>query len=430
MNGVSYVRPAILDKIGLGTHRVIEANAGTGKTFTLEHLIVELLVRGKVPLDQILAVTFTQRATAELRARVRAAIDRALRAAYAGDEAIKTAFPGSIDLVAPLEAALFSFERAPIHTIHSFCQRVLTELAFATGARFGIETADGRALFHEAFRAVLRENKIAGSEYAGPLKNWIADSGKSVDDLEKMLFEVNSKRYEPGVGGPASSIETRLADLFVPPMRTWLQTEKFRRGVIDYDDMLERVHLALVNDTDGRLAATLRERYRFALIDEFQDTDEIQWAIFRKIFVAGETQGAALYLIGDPKQAIYSFRGADVHAYLRARADIAAPPNDPIALVENFRSTPGDDRRDQSDFGSNREAAVVQRLDQVSEPGILRARRFARQGRWQRLGPHHADCGDTRREIQRRGAQADARAPDRCDDPDDRERSRLGDLRH
>ncbi|MGC1678956.1 MAG: UvrD-helicase domain-containing protein [Candidatus Binataceae bacterium] len=339
MNGVSYVRPAILDKIGLGTHRVIEANAGTGKTFTLEHLIVELLVRRKVPLDQILAVTFTQRATAELRARVRAAIDRALRAAYAGDEAIKTAFPGSIDLVAPLEAALFSFERAPIHTIHSFCQRVLTELAFATGARFGIETADGRALFHEAFRAVLRENKIAGSEYAGPLKNWIADSGKSVDDLEKMLFEVNSKRYEPGVGGPASSIETRLADLFVPPMRTWLQTEKFRRGVIDYDDMLERVHLALVNDTDGRLAATLRERYRFALIDEFQDTDEIQWAIFRKIFVAGETQGAALYLIGDPKQAIYSFRGADVHAYLRARADIAAPPNDPIALVENFRST-------------------------------------------------------------------------------------------
>lgn len=336
MNG-AYIRPTVIDQIGLGAHRVIEASAGTGKTFTLEHLIVELLIRGEAKLDQILAVTFTQRATAELRARVRAAIDRALRAAYANDKAIRAAFP-DIDLVAPLEAALFSFERAPIHTIHSFCQRVLTELAFDTGARFGTETADGRALFHEAFRAVMREKRIANAEYSEPLEKWIGDSGKSVDDLEKMLFEVNSNHYEPESGASAASIETRLATLFVPPIREWLLAEKFRRGVIDYDDMLERVHEALANDTDGRLAAALRARYRFALIDEFQDTDEIQWAIFRKIFVEGDTR-SALFLIGDPKQAIYSFRGADVHAYLRARSKIAAPPNDPIALTRNFRST-------------------------------------------------------------------------------------------
>ncbi len=337
MNGAIYIRPSVIDKIGLGTHRVIEASAGTGKTFTLEHLIVELLIRGEAKLDQILAVTFTQRATAELRARVRAAIDRALRAAYADDKAIKSAFPG-IDLVAPLEAALFSFERAPIHTIHSFCQRVLTELAFDTGARFGTEAADGRALFHEAFRAVLREKRIASAEYSEPLEKWIKDSGKPVDDLEKMLFEVNSNHYDPENGATAASIESRLANLFLPPMREWLSAEKFRRGVIDYDDMLERVHQALEDDTDGRLAAALRARYCFALIDEFQDTDQIQWAIFRKIFVDGDTQ-SALYLIGDPKQAIYSFRGADVHAYMRARDKIAAPPNDPIALTENFRST-------------------------------------------------------------------------------------------
>ncbi len=336
MNG-AYIRPAVIDKIGLGAHRVIEASAGTGKTFTLEHLIVELLIRGEAKLDQILAVTFTQRATAELRARVRAAIDRALRAAYADDNAIKSAFPG-IDLIAPLEAALFSFERAPIHTIHSFCQRVLTELAFDTGARFGTEAADGRALFHEAFRAVLREKKISDAEYSEPLEKWIKDSGKSVDDLEKMLFEVNSNHYEPEGGASAASIESRLASRFVRPIREWLRAEKFRRGVIDYDDMLERVHEALANDADGRLAAALRARYRFALIDEFQDTDEVQWAIFRKIFVEGDTR-SALYLIGDPKQAIYSFRGADVHAYLRARSTIAAPPNDPIALTRNFRST-------------------------------------------------------------------------------------------
>jgi exodeoxyribonuclease V beta subunit len=359
MSGDPYLRPVILDKIGLGTHRVIEASAGTGKTFTLEHLIVELLVRKKAQLDQILAVTFTQRATAELRARVRAAVDRALRAAYAGDEAIKAAFPG-VELVAPLEAALFSFERAPIHTIHSFCQRVLTELAFDTGARFGTEAADGRALFHEAFRAVLREKKIASSEYAGPLAKWVGDFGKSVDDLEKMLFEVSSNHYEPNVGGYETSTETLLAGLLVPPIRKWLRAEKFRRGVIDYDDMLERVHEALTDDTSGRLVAALRSRFRFALIDEFQDTDEIQWEIFRKIFVADHSE-SALYLIGDPKQAIYSFRGADVQAYLRARSQIAAPPNDPIALVENFRST------------AAMVAAINEILDQNANPPLFKS---------------------------------------------------------
>ncbi|MGH7781902.1 MAG: UvrD-helicase domain-containing protein [Candidatus Binataceae bacterium] len=336
MSGVPYARPPVLDQIGLGTHHVIEANAGTGKTFTIEHLIVELLVREKARLEQILAVTFTQRATAELRARVRSAIERALRAAQAGDESIRSAFHG-IEIIAQLEAALFSFERAPIHTIHSFCQRILTELAFDTGVRFGTEAADGRALFHEAFRAVLRGKKISDAAYAGLLETWIAKPNRSIDDLEKMLFEVNSNHYEPDITRPAC-IENGLADAFVPAIREWLLVQKYHRGVIDYDDMLERVHAALANDRDGRLATALRMRYRFALIDEFQDTDEIQWAIFRKIFVDDAAQNA-LYLIGDPKQAIYSFRGADVHAYLRARDVIAAPPNVPIALVENFRST-------------------------------------------------------------------------------------------
>ncbi|MHB8381344.1 MAG: UvrD-helicase domain-containing protein, partial [Candidatus Binataceae bacterium] len=242
MSGAPYVRPRVLDQIGLGAHRVIEANAGTGKTFTIEHLIVELLVRAKAPLEQILAVTFTQRATAELRARVRSAIERALRAAERGDESIMSAFPAGTELIAPLETALFSFERAPIHTIHSFCQRILSDLAFYTGARFGTETADGRALFHEAFRAVLREKSITGAKYGGLLEEWIAARGKSVDDLEKLLFEVHSSRYQPGDGAIETAtqpVEVRLADAFVPPIGERLRGEKFRRGVIDYDDMLE-----------------------------------------------------------------------------------------------------------------------------------------------------------------------------------------------
>jgi exodeoxyribonuclease V beta subunit len=339
MNGAAYIRPSILEQISLDAHGVIEANAGTGKTFAIEHLIVELLARKKARLEQILAVTFTERATAELRGRIRGAIERALRAARAGDRALLSAFPAGADLAVPLEAALFSFERAPIHTIHSFCQKTLTEMAFHTGARFAMETADGEALFHEAFRAVLREKRMADHECATLLQEWIAaHTYNPLDDLEKMLYELHSKRYVASVSAPAAAMEIRIAGAFLDPIRQWLRTEKFRRKVIDYNDMLERVFEALAGARGDRLSAALRARYRFALIDEFQDTDDLQWAIFQKIFVQRDAQNV-LYLIGDPKQAIYSFRGADVYAYLNARDRIAAPPNLPIPLVENFRST-------------------------------------------------------------------------------------------
>ncbi|HUY27389.1 MAG TPA: UvrD-helicase domain-containing protein [Candidatus Binataceae bacterium] len=338
MNGTDYARPAVLDRIILDAHRVIEANAGTGKTYAVEHLVIDLLVRAHAPLEQILAVTFTVRAAAELRARIRGRLDRALRAALAHDQSIVRAFPECADLITPLKAALFSFERAPIHTIHSFCQRILSEMAFATGARFALEKADGKTLFHEAFRAVLRDRQSAAAPRSTLLGEWMTTTGKSADAVEKVLCELHSARYQPGAAGPEPALEARLGDMFLPQLRAQLRSDKERKSVIDYDDMLERVFDALKGERGAELAAALRTRYRFALIDEFQDTDDLQWGIFRKIFVADGAH-SVLYLIGDPKQSIYSFRGADVHAYLRARDQICAPPNDPIPLVENFRST-------------------------------------------------------------------------------------------
>ncbi len=73
-----YPRPAILDKIDLDRHAVIEASAGTGKTFTIEHLVIEILLREPVKLDQILVLTFTERAAAELRQRIRSTIENVL----------------------------------------------------------------------------------------------------------------------------------------------------------------------------------------------------------------------------------------------------------------------------------------------------------------------------------------------------------------
>ncbi|HTL51545.1 MAG TPA: UvrD-helicase domain-containing protein, partial [Planctomycetota bacterium] len=123
--------------------------------------------------------------------------------------------------------------------------------------------------------------------------------------------------------------------------RAW----KRERGLISFADMLTLLHEKLVADQDasgrtGALVTALRKRYRFALVDEFQDTDPIQWAILQVLFVAEpESHGGRLFIIGDPKQSIYRFRGADVETYLRARKLLLA--GEPAGeLGVNWRSTP------------------------------------------------------------------------------------------
>jgi exodeoxyribonuclease V beta subunit len=147
-------RPAILDRIPLNGHAVIEASAGTGKTFTLEHLVVELLLRGGVDIEQILVVTFTERATGELRARVRAKLESLL-----GEPAAPPT--GSAWEIGEAERdrvtrALGALDAATLSTIHAFCRRVLGEHAFASGRLFGETLVNGEELFDRAFGDALR----------------------------------------------------------------------------------------------------------------------------------------------------------------------------------------------------------------------------------------------------------------------------------
>src|SRR5215469_5608192 len=158
MTDRSYLRPAILDQVALVRHCVIQASAGTGKTFTIEHLVVEILLTTDVRLEQILAVTFTEKAAAELRARIRRTIERTLSSVSPVDDTEGTVIALDGAMIERLERALFSFDRAPIHTIHSFCHRMLTDLAFESGARMRLEVADARTMFHEAYRAELRDH--------------------------------------------------------------------------------------------------------------------------------------------------------------------------------------------------------------------------------------------------------------------------------
>ncbi|MBL8374582.1 exodeoxyribonuclease V subunit beta [Accumulibacter sp.] len=116
-----------------------------------------------------------------------------------------------------------------------------------------------------------------------------------------------------------------------------LRRQKRRQRVQSFDDMLQNVDAALASGDFPWLAESLRSRYPVALIDEFQDTDPLQYAIFSRIYAAGDAQAAGpLFLIGDPKQAIYSFRNADLHTYLAARREAGAP----YTLRHNQRSTP------------------------------------------------------------------------------------------
>ena len=124
----------------------------------------------------------------------------------------------------------------------------------------------------------------------------------------------------------------------LPIVRELLERHKATTGEFDFDDQIQGVALALDGKHGDELIRSMRAQYRFALIDEFQDTDELQWSFFERVFL--ESKGRNLvYLIGDPKQAIYGFRGADVHTYLEARDRVVEAGTPLVPLSENFRST-------------------------------------------------------------------------------------------
>lgn len=141
------------------------------------------------------------------------------------------------------------------------------------------------------------------------------------------------------------TIEACVAAALTPPLVSALAEEKRARGLIDYDDMLTRLDEALGDPARGaELRANLRQRYRALLIDEFQDTDEVQWRIFEKIIGdplrIDPERTPRLVLIGDPKQSIYRFRGADLPTYVAARESLCADGHEAIRLATNFRTSP------------------------------------------------------------------------------------------
>jgi exodeoxyribonuclease V beta subunit len=219
---------------------------------------------------------------------------------------------------------------------------------FHSERRFNLELVDGPRAFRTTFRAMLRERFAIDPLMRPVLEEWL--QGDEIDNLEKLLFEAHRCRYaginhadaieqvQCALAAKEPIGERLLTDLYLPPLQERFDRDKRQRGQLDYDDMLALVWRALEAPNGASLAAVLRKRFRFGLVDEFQDTDDLQWQIFRRIFVeSGE--GHRLFVVADPKQAIYAFRGADVYSYQRARQELIDASARPIPIIHNFRST-------------------------------------------------------------------------------------------
>lgn len=426
---------------------LVEASAGTGKTWSLAALYLRLVAeRGYLP-RRILVVTFTNAATAELRTRIRERLRGALAAFDDAEDAVSAAEDPVLatllarddrdELRARVAAAVAGLDEASIHTIHGFCQRALSERAFESGARFDANLLDDEAALrrtvandvfvrftHEAPPALLRaahQARLSPAELVdlareaggavrarlepsptGPTLDVdaVADAARDLADAMRRegdrllaLVETAELKKDPGLAARAAALDLvawsaagapldevpvsvaalarpvveagRRANVKVPlaPSSVLDAAERYRRPVAQalehvrprlvvevldevarrkraaaqtgFDDLLVELGRALEGERGVGLRDALRAAYDAALVDEFQDTDPVQYRVFDRLF--GDPDFPIVF-IGDPKQAIYSFRGADVHAYLEAARAVGDART--YSLATSYRSDP------------------------------------------------------------------------------------------
>jgi len=188
--------PAALAAMDRGRHQVIEASAGTGKTYLLEHCVVDLLVAGAATIDQIAVVTFTEKATAELKRRVRRLIET-VGEGGGGADGEQPAWTLDGPARARLRDALTAFDRAQISTIHALCQRVLTENAFSNRRLFAQTQVASESAFREAFKGELRRRLARDPDDAGWLQAWL----EAGENRRIHPEQYSAKKYWPAYCG-------------------------------------------------------------------------------------------------------------------------------------------------------------------------------------------------------------------------------------
>lgn len=451
MTAKSVVTPLNTMTFPLHGARLIEASAGTGKTFTIAGLYLRLLLghgcpetKHQVPLtvDQILVVTFTEAATAELRDRIRARIHDARLAFARGKSSDPVIEPLLKEVVDHQQAAeiLLQAERqmdeAAVFTIHGFCQRMLTQNAFESGSRFNnefvtdeshlkaqivadywrrnfyplpihlagevrriwaspaalladvnnyltglplkltVEAMQGslaelhqenlkridelKALWRkdqDEYLALISDSDINKRSYTKKslptwleaVNVWAASETTSYDYPDKLeKFAQSTLNEKTPKGTPPTHAVFAAIDVFIAepvslkaPLlahaiehcRDMLAQAKLQKQWLSFDDLLTNLSAAIDSDDSEQLTERIRTLYPVAMIDEFQDTDPLQYSIFSRIYLNNPECG--LFMIGDPKQAIYGFRGADIFTYIKARNQVSSH----FTLGTNWRSS-------------------------------------------------------------------------------------------
>ena len=417
-------------KVILAESNLIEASAGTGKTYSIAVMVLRLLMEKNIPINEILMVTFTKAAVAELEERVRLFVRSAYKASQGEtikDETISQlvadtmATTGQEQVQKILRTAILFLDETAVLTIHSFCQQTLTSFAFETNQLFGAETLqDTSSIIGEEVNQFWRENittiptallsylmeaclsreNITGvvnehlngkcylgyepstlhslsnsqcddmlgtikqfsenetrslqnlQEYIKNNKQQIISSGggniyfnkfivphiDSPEELIKTIWEKRATGYVkkafeaillPLIAEHKAIVEQRKQQLqkliiyincfAISKITSGLQEYKQRNNLLSFDDMIVNLHRALADESNSNFVTALRAKYSAVFIDEFQDTDRLQYEIFEKAF----GQECILFYIGDPKQSIYAWRKADIFTYFKASERVA-----------------------------------------------------------------------------------------------------------
>ena len=448
--------------ISFSGFNLVEASAGTGKTYNITSLYIRALIELELEVGNLLVVTYTEAATKELKDRLLKRIRESISVlkdktvADDSDQFLKELLVhigNPEEGVHKLQKAVRNFDEAAIYTIHGFCYQSLQEQAFESRAMYDAEMiGDDSELVQEAIDDYWR-NWTAGAsndEQKKLLMNLLVENGNtpeslaselgpyigkpyltilpkeeiSLEDTLKKLSklketfqslqkiwsddrdkiasllladELNGRKYRKdyvanwvgymdeflysdfdsivpfkqfdnftetvltenlnkGYTTPPAHRFFELADQYLKILETVLKhqstfkkellldllrtmkAKKEDQQVLSYDDLLLKLRDALLDKKQGnKLADKIRTKYPVALVDEFQDTDPNQYEIFRQIY-KGHEDTSSLFMIGDPKQSIYSFRGADIFSYIEARRD--APDANVFNLDKNFRSSP------------------------------------------------------------------------------------------
>ena len=426
-----------VESVKLENSNLIEASAGTGKTFSIAIIVLRLIVEQNMSIKQILMVTFTKAAVAELESRIREFIREAYRytqdSNYKPEESQIKKVIDNVDksiskakIKDRLYGANLMLDETAIYTIHSFCQKTLSEFAFETQQLFTNDVLDDQSeIIEKAVNKYWREkittlpvSHLVKLQSVGLSKDVLSETvekalrgkqfiyksdldislsfanvDKQTEKIERVLERFNQKfkdseesktdYIEKAGANPRKSflhlntspeefldqliekqdvgyvpqkfpellaialtydeelnkVQNAINDILyfyygsaIEGVETYVDNTKHRLSIMTYDDLIGNLHKAVMGTNQDLLKTELQKKYRAVFIDEFQDTDKAQYEIFDTLFGKSRT----LFYIGDPKQAIYSFRGADIDTYITA----SNRTSNAFTMKSNYRSTP------------------------------------------------------------------------------------------